>query len=39
LAPSRLVVTRVLEERDPRSIDDAKLLKADLSRVKTVEKA
>jgi hypothetical protein len=38
LAPSRLVVNLVLEVGDPRSLDDAKLLEADLSRVKAVEK-
>jgi hypothetical protein len=37
LAPSRLAVNRVLEVADPRSLDDAKLLEADLSRVKAVE--
>jgi hypothetical protein len=38
LAPSRLVVNRVVEVADPRSLDDAKLLEADLPRVKAVEK-
>jgi hypothetical protein len=37
LVPSRLVVNRVLEVGGPRSLDDAKLLEADLSYLKAVE--